>query len=151
LYQTLVKQRQEYEKKIAEASTEEEKKRWTEIANHAIEKEREAQEAYLADATDALDQIKEKASDVITKLGEDFKNAFAQNLFDDDWFNTVYDRSKKLEDSFVQDYEKLYRMSELEIQSNKLLDDISNPKYRNMLLDFQERVNNYKKAGVKIS
>ena len=42
-------------------------------------------------------------------------------------------------------------MSELEHQSNKLLDNLDNPKYRKQVLEFQERVNDYKKAGVKLT
>jgi hypothetical protein len=67
---------------------------------------------------------------------EEFKKSFINGFGTEDYFNDIYEKAQTNADMFMEDYEKLYRVNELEHQSNKLLEKLDNPKYRKEVLAF---------------
>ena len=151
LYQQMVAKRKEYEQKMAEATTEEEKKLYEDLAEAAREKERETLEQWQEDLTNVLQSVHDKAEGLMDDVVEEFKKSFINGFGTEDYFNDIYEKAQTNADMFMEDYEKLYRVNELEHQSNKLLEKLDNPKYRKEVLAFQEKLTQYKDKQYKMS
>lgn len=68
-----------------------------------------------------------------------------------DMLNDAYERQSKVDEVYVDDYEKIYQLSKLSREISKSIDDTSQVKNKEKLKKLQNEINKAQEQGVKLS
>ena len=135
---------------LANATTEKEKKKWEESIELYEEQVRQSEQDWLSALSNGLEmsaQRREKAVDIAI---EEFLEATTGYKSMDE-LQQIYDQQKELRDLYVADYEKAYSLSKLSRELEKSINDTDSIRAKQQLLALEERINQAKQNGVKLS
>ena len=110
------------------------------------------QETILSTWQSTLELIKNKFEETLADIVKDYQNAFS-DMGDLSYLNKAYDRQKQISKQYVKDYEKYYRLSKLQRDINKTIDDltVSTGRRNKALAAIANEITKAQKSGLKMS
>lgn len=126
-------------------------KDWDKQIEDLEDKRDEAYENWLSNweaECQAARDIYEDSMDTILTNFESKISGLAGSL---DALSEAYERQSKIDEVYVDDYEKIYQLSKLSRQINASIDDTTQIKNKQQLKKLQEEINKAQEQGVKMS
>lgn len=152
-YESLQNQQAEAQKHLDEARKRGIKadiKMWEDTVEHINDKVNEVQENMLSNWEATLQKINEIFKENVEMALEDAKKA-ANGYATFDIMKDQYEKTKEQRKQYLDDYEKMVRLNELNRQISKDIDNTDNIKSQEALRDLQNEINNLQASGIKMS
>ena len=143
--------RAEQERALAQATTEEEIKRWTETIEETDKLIRDAEENMLSSWEEALEAAAKAFEETVTRAISNFEKAMSGTFGNLDALQDAFDKQKELDDLYLDDYKQIYELSKLTRDINKSIDDIDNLAGKEALRDILTEINQLQEDGVELS
>ena len=119
---------------------------------------KEAEDAYAATQEEWLSSWEETvqaAADIyeaeLNQIIEDFGKSISGLAGSLEDLSQQYERTKDLQDMYVDDYEKIYQLSKLNRDINKSIDDTENIRSKQRLRDLQSQINDLQASETEMS
>lgn len=126
-------------------------RKWDEQVKELEDKRNEAYsdwlDAWEAECEAARTTFEDTLESIITNF-ETKISGLAGNL---DMLNDAYERQSKIDEVYVDDYEKIYQLSKLSREISKSIDDTSQVKNKEKLKKLQDEIVKKQEQGVKLS
>ena len=143
--------RAEQERALAQATTDEEIKRWTETIEETDKLIRDAEENMLSNWEEALEAAAKAFEETVTRAISNFEKAMSGTFGNLDALQDAFDKQKELDDLYLDDYKQIYELSKLTRDINKSIDDIDNLAGKKALRDILTEINQLQEDGVELS
>ena len=115
---------------------------------------RSMEETVMQGEEDLLSQTQEnlqQAKEIFDRTLEAAKQDYLKAVGADDWSMTLFDRATKIDDQYLDDYEKIYHLAKLTRDVNNSIDDTPAFRGKERLREVTEEILELEKEGVKVS
>ena len=126
-------------------------KKWDEQVKELEDKRDEAYSNWLDSWEAECEAARTTFEDTLESIVTNFEtkiSGLADNL---DMLNDAYERQSKVDEVYVDDYEKIYQLSKLSREISKSIDDTSQVKNKEKLKKLQDEIVKKQEQGVKLS
>ena len=137
----------EYERLIASGASEQ---TLTAFRNDLREMESEVEKSQ-SDMLKKTEEGLKQAEDIFKKAVEDMSNNFKEMVKTSDWDMTKFDRLKKLDEQYLDDYEKIYEFSKLTRDINNSIDDADTIRQKERLREITQEIADIEASGKEVS
>jgi len=137
----------EYERLIASGASEQ---TLTAFRNDLREMESEVENSQ-SDMLKKTEEALKQAEDIFKKAVEDMSNNFKEMVNTSDWDMTKFDRLKKLDEQYLDDYEKIYEFSKLTRDINNSIDDADTIRQKERLREITQEIADIEASGKEVS
>lgn len=93
----------------------------------------------------------QQAKEIFDRTLEAAKQDYLKAVGADDWSVTLFDRATKIDDQYLDDYEKIYHLAKLTRDVNNSIDDTPAFRGKERLREVTEEILKLEKEGVKVS
>ena len=112
---------------------------------------RSAQDNWLSSWEAEMQAAADYYANAIDTITRHFDESISGLIGSLDLLNKEYERQKKIEDIYVEDYEKIYQLSKLTRDIEEAIDNSDHVKNKQKLKKLQDEINQASKDGVKLS
>ena len=141
----------DYKKKLANATTEEDKKYWQEQVDDMTEQVAESQEELNSKLEEGLETTVSKFQQTVEIITKNFSKAVSGIYGTIENMRDEWERMGEVNERYLKDYEKTYEISKLMRNINKSIDTTDNVKNKKELNNLQKEIQNMTKDGQKLS
>lgn len=117
------------------------------MQDYSEQSQQEMLEAFL----NVLQLARQAAENNFEYVAKDFEKRISGGYASIEDMQTAMDRNKKISERYLADYEKVYELTKLNRDLEKKMDETTNLKAKQKLAEYQEKILNYAKEGVKMS
>lgn len=110
-----------------------------------------AYENWLDAWSDECEAARTIYEDAIESITTNFESKITGLVGSLDELNNAYERQSKIDEVYVDDYEKIYQLSKLSREINKSIDDTTKIKNKDKLKKLQQEINKAQEDGNKLS
>lgn len=110
-----------------------------------------ANKDWLQSWEDALSKIEESYKQAVEEAGKAFEESFSPFFTTLDLLQAQFDREKKLQDLFVDDYQRIHDLSKLNRDIEQSILDTDNLRSKSRLRDLQKEINQLQADGTELS
>jgi hypothetical protein len=139
--------RAEYENLIASGASEQ---TLTAFRNDLREMEAEVEKSQ-SDMLKKTEEALKQAEDIFKNAVENMTKIYQQMTHTTDWDMTQFDRLKKLDDEYLDDYEKIYELSKLTRDVNNSIDDMDTIRAKERLKEITQEIADIEASGKEVS
>lgn len=122
-----------------------------ETLTNMYSKQMEAEENYWSQVEKAAEFATEKYANEVDRTIQRFSDIVAKGFRNIENLQTAFDRYVNTHKTYVEDYEKVYRLEKMTRDLQKDIDESNNVKIKEQYLKLQEEINKASEKGVKVS
>ena len=126
-------------------------KDWDKQVKELEDKRDEAYENWLSNWEAECQAARDIYEDSMNTILTNFESKISGLAGSLDALSDAYERQSKIDEVYVDDYEKIYQLSKLSRQINASIDDTTQIKNKQQLKKLQEEINKTQEQGVKMS
>lgn len=126
-------------------------KDWDKQVKELEDKRDEAYENWLSNWEAECQAARDIYEDSMNTILTNFESKISGLAGSLDALSDAYERQSKIDEVYVDDYEKIYQLSKLSRQINASIDDTTQIKNKQQLKKLQEEINKAQEQGVKMS
>ena len=124
---------------------------WKKILEAAHDNVEEATQQWLEAWEGGLELAQDLFEETMEKLVTDYNKTMGGTFGNLDYLQEAYERQKDISNQYVQDYEKLYQLSQLSRDISKSIDDTDSIKSKERLRALQKEINALQMSNTKMS
>ena len=126
-------------------------KKWDEQVKELEDKRDEAYSNWLDSWEAECEAARTTFEDTLESIVTNFETKISGLAGNLDMLNDAYERQSKVDEVYVDDYEKIYQLSKLSREISKSIDDTSQVKNKEKLKKLQDEIVKKQEQGVKLS
>lgn len=126
-------------------------RKWDEQVKELEDKRDEAYSNWLDAWETECEAARTTFEDTLESIITNFETKISGLAGNLDMLNDVYERQSKIDEVYVDDYEKIYQLSKLSREISKSIDDTSQVKNKEKLKKLQDEIVKKQEQGVKLS
>jgi predicted nucleic acid-binding Zn-ribbon protein len=112
---------------------------------------RSAEDQMLSDWENALEKANEIFEEKVKTALKTFTDAMAGEFKNIETLQDQFEKTRELDEYYVDDYKKIYELSKLTRDINRSIDETDNLASKQALRDIQQEINDLQEAGVEMS
>ena len=115
------------------------------------EQQQNAYKEWASSVESAMSSIEDAYKESLEEIGKAFEESFSPFFTTFEQLQAEFDRQKKIEDFYVQDYQRIHDLSKLNRDIEQSMLDTDNLKSKARLRDLQKEINKLQESGAELS